>query len=291
MRGIRKAVNFLIFWTIVSIAVLSAIGRTYESSYREYLWLIPAIILAFLTFKILKFALFRSTRYLNKQGYVVLRKTNELEHRAIAVEIMERDLYVNEVVHHINGRRDDNRVSNLCLMDREKHEHFHSWLRWKKEKSGYYPRLKDQKRILREEYGGTLLAEINHAQSNWIAEPISNLQPSPRKASSSLQPISPSPPYEIPIALNEDQKRLLFIKLREERMRLSERLKIPAYMIFIDKTLLQMAEIAPISRHEMLEIEGVTDEKFEAYGPNFIEVIRKFRADFEGQNRNNKERA
>lgn len=285
MRGIRKAVNFLIFWTIVSIAVLSAIGRTYESSYREYLWLIPAIILAFLTFKILKFALFRSTRYLNKQGYVVLRKTNELEHRAIAIKLLGRELYANEVVHHINGRRDDNHVSNLCLMDRENHELFHSWLRWKKDKSGHYPSIKNQKRILREEYGGTLLAAKNYAQSNWIAEPISNLQPSPRKASSSLQPISPSPPYEIPIALNEDQKRLLFIKLREERLRQSERLKIPAYMIFIDKTLLQIAEIAPISRHEMLEIEGVTDEKFEAYGPYFIEVVRRFKIDLEIEKR------
>lgn len=225
---------------------------------------------------------FRSTeaneeKYINQNGYVVLSASGELEHRAIAIKLLGRELYANEVVHHINGRRDDNRITNLCLMDREKHELFHSWLRWKKEKSGYYPRFKDQKRILQDEYGGTLLAEINHAQSNWIAEPISNLQPSPRKASSSLQPISPSPPYEIPIALSQDQKRLLFIKLREERLRQSERLKIPAYMIFIDKTLLQMAEIAPISRHEMLEIEGVTDEKFEAYGPYFIEVVRTFR--------------
>ena len=277
MRAIRKAVNFLMFWTIVSIAVLSAIGRTYESSYREYLWLIPAIILAFLTFKILKFALFRSTRYLNKQGYVVLRKTNELEHRAIAVEIMERDLYVNEVVHHINGRRDDNRVSNLCLMDREKHELFHSWLRWKKEKSGYYPRFKDQKRILQDEYGGTLLAEKNYAHSSWIAEPISSIEPSPKRTSNSMPPTTPPAQFEQPTILNEDQKRLLFINLRDERKRISEILKIPPYKVFVDKTLLQMAKEAPISRHEMLEIEGVTDEKYEAYGPYFVEVVRTFR--------------
>lgn len=217
IRSLKKVVNFLILSAIVSIAALFVLARIFESSYRDYLWLIPGLIVAFLTFKALKFSFSRNTRYLNNQGYVVLRKTNELEHRALAEGLLGRELFSNEIVHHINGKRDDNRVTNLCLMDREKHEHFHSWLRWRKDKSGYYPSIKNQKRILREEYGGTLLEEINQAQSRWIAEPISSIEPSPKRISSSLPPTTPPAQFEQPTTLNEDQKRLLFINLRDER--------------------------------------------------------------------------
>ncbi len=96
-------------------------------------------------------------RYLNQWGYFVLTANNELEHRHIAKKILARDLRPNEVIHHINGKKTDNDVSNLCLMDHDKHEFFHSWLSWKKEKSGKYPTFYDQRRILVEEYGGMLL--------------------------------------------------------------------------------------------------------------------------------------
>jgi hypothetical protein len=99
-------------------------------------------------------------KYINANGYYVLSRNGELEHRQIAIDLLARNLYDNEVVHHINGRKLDNQIENLCLMDREKHELFHSWIRWKREKSGYYPRFKDQIRILRDEYGGTPLTDI-----------------------------------------------------------------------------------------------------------------------------------
>jgi hypothetical protein len=99
-------------------------------------------------------------KYINSSGYYVLSRNGELEHRQIAIDLLDRDLYSNEVVHHINGRKLDNHIRNLCLMDREKHELFHSWLRWKREKSGRYPSFKDQIRILKDEYGGILLSSI-----------------------------------------------------------------------------------------------------------------------------------
>lgn len=103
--------------------------------------------------------------YINSNGYVVLKECNELEHRHIAKQLLGRNLHKNEVVHHINGKRTDNWVNNLCLMDGEKHEHFHAWLRWKKEKSGRYPSINDQKRVLEHEYGGMLLEKIKPTKS------------------------------------------------------------------------------------------------------------------------------
>lgn len=284
-RGFRKVVKFLVLSAIVSIATLFALAQLLESSSSEYLWLIPALVVAFLAFKSLTLSTFSRTRYLNSQGYIVLRESNELEHRAIAREIIGRELYWNEVVHHINGRRDDNRLTNLCLMDHEKHEHFHSWIRWRKEKRGYYPSIKKQKRILREEYGGTLLTEPNHVRASWITESNLESQPSPKKVSNSLSPISPLEPFEQSISLTEDQKRMLFIDLRNERKRLSEVFKIPAYQVFVDKTLLEMAEHLPISKHAMLEIKDVSLEKYESYGAQFIAVIRKFKEDLEIEKR------
>ncbi len=107
---------------------------------------------------------FKSTpkkeKYVDGRGYVVLSATNELEHRALAKEVLGRDLSPNEIVHHINGRRTDNDVRNLCVMDTEKHEHHHSWLKWKKEKTGRYPSIAQQKKALEGEYGGMLLESV-----------------------------------------------------------------------------------------------------------------------------------
>lgn len=124
---------------------------------QTYLWLIPAW--TFWKIRLRKSAP-ETPKYLNAYGYVVLEDINELEHRYIARQILGRSLDANEVVHHINGDRADNRITNLCLMDSEKHEHFHAWLRWKREKSGRYPSIKDQKRILAEEYKGSLLESL-----------------------------------------------------------------------------------------------------------------------------------
>lgn len=105
----------------------------------------------------------RPAKHTDSRGYVVLSDLKELEHRSIAKQILKRELKQNEIVHHINGKKTDNRIWNLCLMDREKHEHFHSWLKWKKEKSSRYPSIKVQQKTLEEEYDGMLLGKLKSA--------------------------------------------------------------------------------------------------------------------------------
>lgn len=53
-----------------------------------------------------------------KNGYV-------LEHRIVVENHLGRLLDTNEVVHHINGDKKDNRIENLLVIDRQKHSHLH----------------------------------------------------------------------------------------------------------------------------------------------------------------------
>ena len=129
-----------------------------------YMWLTAITGIIFFLWGIFKL-IYRSEKYVDSRGYVVLAKFKELEHRYIAKQLLNRDLFSNEVVHHINGRKTDNQIENLCLMDKEKHEHFHAWLMWKNKKSGKYPTIRDQKRILESDYDGTLLENVKVVKS------------------------------------------------------------------------------------------------------------------------------
>ncbi len=47
------------------------------------------------------------------------------EHRVIAEQMIGRQLFDNEIVHHKNGKRWDNRIENLEVMTREDHGKLH----------------------------------------------------------------------------------------------------------------------------------------------------------------------
>ena len=92
----------------------------------------------------------------NKNGYRIrVEKTSE--HRYLAERCFGRALESDEVVHHINGRRSDNRLENLCVLHYLKHEQYHAWLKWKKDKEGQYPSDSVLRGILVKEYGGVIL--------------------------------------------------------------------------------------------------------------------------------------
>ena len=51
---------------------------------------------------------------------------------------------------------------------------------------------------------------------------------------------------------------------------------LPPYIIFTDKTLIDMAVKVPTSKSEMLNVSGVGENKFVKYGERFLALIEAF---------------
>lgn len=67
----------------------------------------------------------------------------------------------------------------------------------------------------------------------------------------------------------------LFEKLRLCRKNLASQEGVPPYIIFSDKTLVQMCLQKPNNREEMLTISGVGEYKFNKYGKIFLSCLQK----------------
>ncbi|MBU3146225.1 DNA helicase RecQ [Clostridium sp. CF012] len=68
----------------------------------------------------------------------------------------------------------------------------------------------------------------------------------------------------------------LFEILRSLRKEISEREKVPPYIVFADSALREMSEYFPVNKSEMLNIKGVGESKLNKYGEEFIAVIKKY---------------
>jgi len=66
----------------------------------------------------------------------------------------------------------------------------------------------------------------------------------------------------------------LLSALKAKRRALAEAAGVPAYVIFTDKTLIEMAETRPLSLDAMAHISGVGAKKLDRYGQIFLETIQ-----------------
>ncbi len=80
-----------------------------------------------------------------------------------------------------------------------------------------------------------------------------------------------SGPY-VKMLVNEEDAPLLSA-LKAKRRGLAETAGVPAYIVFNDKTLIDMAQKRPTNLDEMAGINGVGAKKLESYGDAFLEVI------------------
>lgn len=65
----------------------------------------------------------------------------------------------------------------------------------------------------------------------------------------------------------------LLSALKAKRRALAESARVPAYVIFPDRTLIEMAEKRPASLDDMARISGIGAKKLERYGDTFLEVL------------------
>ena len=71
----------------------------------------------------------------------------------------------------------------------------------------------------------------------------------------------------------------LWEHLRQLRLEIAKELELPAYVIFHDKTLREMAVRRPATREALLAVGGVGERKAEQYGERFLEAIRAWETD------------
>ncbi len=69
-----------------------------------------------------------------------------------------------------------------------------------------------------------------------------------------------------------EPKNELFETFRTLRREIATKNDIPAYIVFSDKTLVELSKKLPQNREEMLDIHGIGEVKFERYGEEFLEL-------------------
>lgn len=71
----------------------------------------------------------------------------------------------------------------------------------------------------------------------------------------------------------------LFEKLRELRTKTAQEIGKPPFVVFTDRTLIDMAAKIPLNDEEFLAIHGVGQSKLEQYGAEFLDIIQRHVSD------------
>jgi DNA helicase II / ATP-dependent DNA helicase PcrA len=66
----------------------------------------------------------------------------------------------------------------------------------------------------------------------------------------------------------------LLLQLKDWRLRTAKNLKVPAYVVFTDNTLIAIAELLPSDDAALVAIPGIGARKLEQFGPDVLELVR-----------------
>jgi ATP-dependent DNA helicase RecQ len=104
-----------------------------------------------------------------------------------------------------------------------------------------------------------------------------SLQPSLAKAASKRS--------SAPATALDGGDRALFDALKAARQEIAKKARVPAYVVFADRSLLDMVHLKPGTPAQMEMVHGVGKGKLEKYGDAFLSVIRRHVAEHTAQPR------
>nr|MBQ4317658.1 HRDC domain-containing protein [Clostridia bacterium] len=87
------------------------------------------------------------------------------------------------------------------------------------------------------------------------------------KAKPKKRPLSPE---------NAEYDTVLYSKLRELRKQFADKASVPAYVVFTDATLREIAIQKPRNVDEFLDISGIGKQKAERYSGAFLNLINEY---------------
>ena len=76
------------------------------------------------------------------------------------------------------------------------------------------------------------------------------------------------------VTLYTQKERDIFKLLKDKRFEIAKEQKVPPYVIFHDKTLVEMINANPQSLTDMSSVSGVGAAKIKRYGQLFLDIIR-----------------
>ena len=71
-----------------------------------------------------------------------------------------------------------------------------------------------------------------------------------------------------------DVDDVLLAELKEWRLRTATEMKVPAYVVFTDNTLIAIAEALPADDAALVAIPGIGARKLEQFGPDVLDMVR-----------------
>jgi ATP-dependent DNA helicase RecQ len=70
-----------------------------------------------------------------------------------------------------------------------------------------------------------------------------------------------------------DDERKVFERLRDHRAEIARQKRVPAYVVALDRTLVELARARPRSPHELRSIYGMGPARVEQYGMGFLAIL------------------
>ncbi|MBI3939362.1 MAG: ATP-dependent DNA helicase RecQ [Acidobacteria bacterium] len=97
-----------------------------------------------------------------------------------------------------------------------------------------------------------------------------------RPGRSKVPAVAASRPTDSPEPLAGSDAALL-VQLKALRRRIADSRGLPAYIVFNDLSLMEMARLRPANPSELLAVSGVGEKKLAQYGEDFLKLLRSIR--------------